>query len=175
MAKTANAYVPDRGEITLEVTAQDVIDVTPLITAETLTLDPVVRKMEETTPRTKEYSEIYVTGDGTPIKTISSKVNATVWSLVIIDDYTKAIADGELGASPWVGAYEVLEIYFDNDQIITTMTVSPAGAVTGSAETTFTNVDVQNLPHPMVDAESNVPNEVTITLVVESYVKAAHA
>ena len=173
MAKTINAYVPDHGEITVTITAADVIAITELTTDEVMTLDVAVRKFEETTPRTKEYSEIYVTGSTTPIKTISTKINATVWTLTLVDDYSLGLT-GELGGTPWLTAVNLFELFFNNNRVISAMTVTPAGSGTAAIETTLTNVDVQTIPHPMVDSESNAPNEVSITLVVESFAKAAH-
>lgn len=173
MAKTINAYVPDHGEVTVLITAADVIAITELTTDELMNLGVGVRKFEETTPRNKEYSEIYVTGSTLPIKTISTKVNATVWTLTIIDDYSLGLP-GELGGTPWLTAVQLFELYFNNNRVISEMTVTPAGLGATMIETTLVNVDVQSVPHPMVDSESNAPNEISITLVVESFSKAAH-
>ena len=173
MPKTANAYTPDNGEVTVEITAADFAALSADFTqADTIIIDGVVRKFEETTPRTKEYSELYVTGDTNPIKTISSKVNATVWTLTIIDDYSSGDA-GEWGADT-VTALQIFQEFFDLTRIITQITVTPAGGVAGQIETTLVNVDVQQIGHPMTDADSNAPNEVTVLLVVESYTKATH-
>lgn len=173
MPKTINAYTPDQGELVLTVSAAAVAAITGLTTAEAINLDGVVRKFEETTTKTKEYSEVYIAGDSNPIKTISSKVNATIWSLTIVDDYSEGAA-GEWGTDN-LAALQLLQLYFDNDFTLEDLAVTPAGGTTGDIETTLTNVDVQSISHPMVDADSNAPNEVTITLVVESYAKAAHA
>jgi hypothetical protein len=173
MAKTVNAYVPDHGEITVSLTADDVTAITEITTEEVMTLDIAVRKFEETTPRTKEYSEIYVTGSNLPIKTISTKVNATVWTLTLVDDYSLGLA-GELGGTPWLTAIKLFELFFNNNRAISQMTVTPAGSGTANIETTLVNIDIQTIPHPMVDSENNAPNEISITLVVESFTKAAH-
>ncbi len=173
MAKTINSYVPDRGELEVTISAGDVSAIAAFITAEAINIDGALRKLEETTPRTKEYSEVYVTADSNPIKTISSKVNATVWTLNIVDDYSKGSA-GEWGTDN-LSALEIFQEFFDVTRVIGNMKVTPAGSTTGMIQTTLTNVDVQTIPHPMADADSNNPNEVAITLVVESFTKAAHA
>lgn len=174
MPKTINAYTPDQGEVSVEITAADFAALSADFTqADTIIIDAVVRKFEETTTKTKEYSELYVTGDANPIKTISSKVNATVWSLTIVDDYSAGLA-GELGTDTVTGL-QIFQEFFDLTRIITEMFVTPAGDASPKIETTLVNVDVQSVSHPIVDADSNAPNEVTITLVVESYSKAAHA
>ena len=173
MPKSINAYTPDNGEVEITISAGDVSAIAAFTTAESIVIDGVVRKFEETTPRTKEYSELYVTGDSDPIKTISSKVNATVWTLTIIDDYSSGAA-GEWGTDN-LAALQIFQEYFDATRIIGSLQVTPAGGATGDIETTLTNVDVQQIGHPMTDADSNSPNEVTILLVVESYAKASHA
>lgn len=174
MPKTANAYTPDQGEVTVEITAADFAALSADFTqADTIIIDGVVRKFEETTTKTKEYSELYVTGDTNPIKTISSKVNATVWSLTIVDDYSSGGA-GEWGSDA-VSAVQIFQEFFDLTRVISQMTVTPAGGASPFIETTLLNVDVQSVGHPLTDADSNAPNEVTIILVVESYTKAAHA
>lgn len=173
MAKTINSYVPDRGELTVTISAGDVSAIAAFTTAESVNVDGALRKLEETTPRTKEYSEVYVTGSSDPIKTISSKVNATVWTLTVVDDYTKGDA-GEWGTDN-LSALEIFQEFFDITRVISSLKVTPAGSTTGMIQTTLTNVDVQTIPHPMTDSDSNTPNEVAITLVVESFAKAAHA
>ena len=170
MAKTVNAYVPDHGQVEVTISSADATALS--LTAETVILDVAVRKFEETTPRTKEYSEIYVTGSNLPIKTISTKINATVWTLTLVDDYSLGLP-GELGAS-LVAALELFELYFNANRPIANMKVTPAGSGAAMIETSLVNVDIQTIPHPMVDSESNAPNEVSITLVVESFSKAVH-
>jgi hypothetical protein len=170
MAKTVNAYVPDHGQVEVTISGPDATALS--LTAETIVLDAAVRKFEETSPRTKEYSEIYVTGSTLPIKTISTKVNATVWTLTLVDDYSLGLA-GELGASA-VSALELFELYFNANRPIGSMKVTPAGSGSAMIETSLVNVDIQTIPHPMVDSENNAPNEVSLTLVVESFSKAVH-
>lgn len=173
MTKTINAYTPDQGELVITLSAADIAAITAFTTAESIILDGVVRKLEETTTKTKEYSELYVTGDTNPIKTISSKVNATVWSLTIVDDFSSGAA-GEWGTDN-LSVLEIFQEFFDITRAIADLAITPAGGATGEIETTLTNVDVQSIGHPLTDADSNAPNEVTIILVVESYAKAAHA
>jgi hypothetical protein len=173
MAKTANSYVPDRGELEVTISAADVSAIAAFTTAEDVNIDGALRKLEETSPQTKEYSEVYVTAESTPIKTVSSKVPSTVWTLTIVDDYSKGSA-GEWGTDN-LAALEIFQEFFDANITIDSLKATPAGTTAGMIQTTLTNVDVQTIPHPMIDADSNAPNEVAITLVVESFSKAAHA
>lgn len=174
MAKTANSYVSDQGELVLTVSAAAVAAMTELTTAEALVFDYVLRKLEETSPKTREYSEIYVTGDNTPIKTMSSKQSATEWTLTIVDDYSSG-GTPELGGTPYITAVEVMQAYMDNSFTIEDLACTPAGGDTGDIETTLVNVDVKSITHPPIDADATTPQEVTIMLVVESYTKAAHS
>lgn len=173
MAKTVNSYLPDRGELEVTISAADVAAVAAFITAEAINIDGALRKLEETSPRSKEYSEVFVTAESSPIKTMSTKVNATVWTLMLVDDYSKGDA-GEWGTDT-LAALEIFQLFFDNDLTITTMLATPAGATAGMIQTTLANVDVQSVTHPPIDADSSAPNEVTIQLIVESFTKATHA
>jgi hypothetical protein len=173
MPNTANAYTPDRGELEVTISSADVTAIAAFTTAEDIDLSGVLRKLEETTPQTKEYSEVFVTATSNPIKTTSSKVNATVWTLTIVDDYSKGSA-GEWGTDT-LAALEIFQEFFDASRTITNIMITPAGASAGMIQTTLVNVDVQSIPHPMTDADANAPNELPITLVVESFTKAAHA
>lgn len=174
MTKTDNSYVSDQGEMVLTVSAAAVAAVAELTTAEALTFDIVLRKLEETAPKTREYSEVFVTGAITPIKTMSSKQSATEWTLTIIDDYSSGGA-GELGGIPYITAVEVMQAYMDTPFTIEDLACTPAGGAAGDIETTLVNVDVKSVTHPPIDADATNPQEVTVMLVVESYTKAAHA
>jgi hypothetical protein len=173
MTKTANAYTPDRGELVFTVSAALVAAVALFTTAEPIILDDVVRKFEETQTKSREYSELYVTGSSDPIKTTSSKVTATQWTLTIVDDYSSG-KTGEHGTD-LMTAVEMFEALRDFPFTLEDLAVTPAGGATGDMETTLVNVDVLSVNHPVTDADANTPNEVTIMLVVESYSKAAHS
>lgn len=174
MPKTASGYTPDRGEVTIALLTADItIFGAPFVTEEDITLDGVVRKLDETQPRTREYSEVYVTAEISPIKTMSSKQTSSQWTLIVVDDYSKGLA-GEWGTDT-LTAVEIFEAFFNNGRVISEITSTPAGNASPAIETTLTNVDVLSITHPKTDADANAPNEVTIQLVVESMAKAAHA
>ena len=174
MAKTINSYLPDRGEFIVTITAGDVTAIGGAITqADTVNIDGALRKLEETSPRSKEYSEVFVTGSSNPIKTMSTKINATVWTLMLVDDFSKGDA-GEWGLDN-LSALEIFQLFFDNDRIMSALLATPAGGTAGMIQTTLANVDIQSITHPPIDADSSAPNEVTIQLIVESFTKAAHA
>lgn len=173
MAKTANAYTPDQGEIVVTVSAADVAAMSEFTTAEALTLDLAVRKLEETTPRTREHTEVYVTGSTSPILTMNDHLSATTWTLMLVDDYSLGAA-GEIGTD-LLSAVEIFQAYMDNGRPIADVAITPAGSATGMIETTLANVEIKSITHPMIDADATAPNEVTIVFIVESYTKAAHA
>ena len=172
--KTANSYVSDQGEMVVTISAAAVAAVTELTTAEALIFDYVLRKLEETSPKTREYSELFVTGSNSPIKTMSSKQTATEWTLTIVDDYSSG-GTPELGGVPYITAVEVMQAFMDTPFTIEDVACTPAGGAAGDIETTLVNVDVKSVTHPPLDADSTTPQEITIMLVVESYTKAAHA
>ena len=173
MAKTINAYTPDQGSLVVTVSAADVTAMSELTTAEALTLDTAVRKLEETSPRTREHTEVYVTGSISPILTMSDHLSATTWTLIIVDDYSLGSA-GEIGTD-LLTAVEIFQAYMDNGRPIDDVAVTPAGSATGMIETTLATVEVKSITHPMTDADATAPNEVTIVFIVESYTKATHA
>ena len=172
MPKTVNSYIADQGELVLTVDAV-LTAIAYFTTAEDIILDGVLRKLEETSPKQRDYSEVYVTGDNSPIKTMSSKQTSTEWSLTIVDDYSAGLT-GEWGTDN-LHAVEMFQQIFENSLVIGALSCTPAGGATGDIETTLTNVDVKSIAHPSIDADATNPNEVVIMLVVESYTKAAHA
>ncbi len=171
--KTINSYVSDGGEAEITISSADVTAIAAFITAEAIIIDGVLRKLDETNPSSRQYSEVFVTAEDTPIKTMSAKQSATVWALMIVDDYHSGQA-GEWGTDN-LSAYEILEEFFNAKRTISQFDISPAGGSTGAIQISLVNVDIQTLPQPSTDADSTTPNEITITLVVESYSKAAHA
>jgi hypothetical protein len=173
MAKTINAYTPDTGEVVVTVSAADVAAMSELTTAQPLSIVTALRKLEETTPRTREHTEVYVTGSTSPILTMSDHLSATTWTLVIIDDYSLGLA-GEIGTDT-LSAVEIFQAYFDNGRPIADVAITPAGGASPMIETTLANVEVKSITHPMIDADATAPNEVTIVFIVESFTKAAHA
>jgi hypothetical protein len=173
MPKTVNSYTPDGGEIQITISAADVTAITAFTTAEDINIDGVVRKLEESTPKTRQYSETYVTGSNAPILSMSDKEAISVWTLTIVDDYTSGAA-GEWGTDN-LAALEILQEFFDAKRPITVLKASPAGSDTGMIQTSLTNVEIQNMPHANIDSDSTSVNEVVISLIVESYTKAAHA
>lgn len=174
MPKTVNSYTPDGGEIVIEITAADVTAIgAPFVQADDVVIDGVVRKLEESTPKTRQYSQTYVAGSNAPILSMSDKEAVSVWTLTIVDDYSSG-AVGEWGLDDLSGV-EIFQEFFDAKRPITTIKISPAGGATGDIQTTLTNVEIQNMPHPPIDSDSTTVNEVAISLIVESYSKAAHA
>ena len=172
MTKTANSYIADQGELVFTVDAV-LTAIAYFTTVQPITMDSVLRKLEETSPKTREYSEVFVTGSTSPIKTMSSKQTATEWTLTIIDDYSSG-GTGEFGTD-LLHAVEMFQQCMDNSLVLTELSATPAGGATGDIETTLTNVDVKSVTHPPIDADATNPQEVTIMLVVESYTKAAHS
>lgn len=174
MAKTINAYVPDVSELEVEITAADVTAIAAFTTAEDVAFNGSARKMEETTPKTREHTETFVAGDNTsPILTMSTHQSASQWTLMVIDDYSKGAA-GEYGTD-LLAAYEIFWEFFNAARAITSMTFTPAGATAGMIQTTLTNVQVKTMPHPSLDSEQIAPAEASIILLVEDYTKAVHA
>jgi len=171
--KTANSYISDQGELVFVISAAAVTAIAAITTEEDMILDLVLRKFEETSPKTREYSEVFVAGDVSPIKTMSSKQTATEWTLTILDDYSSG-GTPELGGTPWTTAVELFQEYMDAAYTLEELSLTPAGGVAGDIETTLVNVDVKSITHPPIDSDATNPQEVTIMLVVESYTKAAH-
>ena len=174
MAKTINSYVGDAGEITITVSSADVTAIAAFTTAEAITIDGAVRKFEETQPKTREFTRTYVAGDNSsPIVTASTKESESQWTLTLLDDYSKGAA-GEWGTDN-LAAYEIMWEFFKAKRQITQMNFTPAGGATGEIESTLTNIDVIQMPHPMLDADVVDPQEAEILLIVEDYTRAAHA
>jgi hypothetical protein len=173
MAKSINTYIPDSSELEVSISAADVAAMAAFTTEEAVNIDGAMRKLEETTPKTRPHTETYVAGDNTPILTLTTHQSASQWTATLVDDYSLGLA-GEWGTDD-LAAYEIFWEFFNAARTITSILFTPAGSTTGMIQTTLTNVEVKTMPHPSLDADSAAPAEAEVILLVESYTKAAHA
>lgn len=170
MAATANSFIASEGEITLTVDAGEATATG--ITAGTYTFDIVVRKFSPVTEPERTGIDTEVTG-GT-IRTLTKIKGNWEYELIIVDDYLKG-ETGELAGSHTV--VEVLQAYHDALESASEMTVTPAGSNTGMIEWTITDVEIQKVSGPMINADSEELHTRTVLLSFErdNISKAAHA
>ena len=173
MAKTANSYVADQGEVVVTLSAANIVAVTAFTTAESITLDGAVRAFRRTNNPELPVAETKVTGDTSPIVTAGKTKPAEQWELVLIDDYSEGAA-GEWGTDS-LSAYEIFWELFSNSQHPDAIECTQAGGATGDIETTLTNPKLKAVGHAEINADSTTPAETTIMLVSETHTKAAHA
>lgn len=170
MTSTINSYTPDSGEVEITISAADVAAMAAFTTAEDIVIDGTVRKLEESTPKTRQYSQSYVSGDNSPILSMSDKEAVSVWTLTIVDDYSSG-GTGEWGTD-LLSAVEIFQEFFDAKRAISVVKISPPGGAVGNIQTSLTVVEIQNMPHPPIDSDSTTVNEVAISLIVQDYTKA---
>jgi len=71
MAKTANAYTPDQGEVAITISAANVAAIAAFSTADEIVIDGAVRSFKQVTAPSRTREETKVAGDSTPITTAS--------------------------------------------------------------------------------------------------------
>lgn len=176
MTKTANSYTPDSFEVIFTVTAADATALPEFtnVGTENNDISGSVVDFKEATKPEREFSELYVAGDTSAIKSVSDKVNASVYEITLVDDYATGSATGGYGSDN-NGAVEHFKAFFDGRRTISTLKVTPAGGATGNIQTTLTNVDVLSIAEPELMASSNEPATVVVRLVTADKSKAAHA
>lgn len=173
MAKTANSYVPDQGEVVVTISAANVTAASGLTTAEDITIDGSVRMFSRTNDPQKSYAQTRVTGDVSPIVTRStSKQEAETWELQLVDDYY-AGETGEWGTDT-LAAVEIFEELDDNDQDPGGLACTPAGGASANIEITLVNPKLLGMSRPETNADSTEPNEVTVFFACETSTRAAH-
>ncbi len=173
MAKTINDYISDGGELEITISAADVAAMTELTTAEDIDLSGTLRRLTETQPESRPVSEVWVTGDASPLSNTSNKTTTSTWQVVLVDDYYKGAA-GEWGTD-LLAAVEIFNAFYDNNRQISALLATPAGGSTGDIQVTLVNCNVNQRAHPIIDADANSPNEITFEMRVESFSEAAHA
>ncbi len=173
MAKTANSYVSDQGEVIITLSAANITAITAFTTAEAITLDGAVRKFEQTGVPERTIAETRVTGDVAPIVTAGATKSMEEWTLTLIDDYSEGTA-GEWGTD-LLAAYEIFVELDAASEHPTSLEVTQAGGTTGDIETTLVDPKIKSVSQPMADADATTPSEVIVVINCSSHTKAAHA
>lgn len=173
MAKTANAYVSDLGEVEVTISSGNVSAVSGLTTAEAIVIDGAVRSFMRTNTPQKAVSRMNVIGDVTPIVTRSGRVQEEeLWELVLVDDYFSGAA-GEWGTDT-LSATEIFMLLSDNDEDPGGLKATPAGGTAAHIEITLTNPKLLGYDLPKVDADSVDPEVVKIYFACSGHTRAAH-
>lgn len=173
MAKTANFYTPDQGEVAVTLSAANVSAIAAFTTAEEIIVDGAVRAFRQVTPPSKTREETKVTGDTAAIVTASKTKSGEEWELVLVDDYSEGLA-GEWGTDN-LAAAEIFFELFDNDEDPGGLQVTPAGGATSDIEYSLVNPVILSITNPPADADQTTPAEVTVRIGCDSNTKAAHA
>lgn len=175
MPKTQNAYVPDQGEVVITISADNVSSIAAFTTAEDIVIDGVVRRFERANDPSRAVETTRVTGDITPIATVSDSVGHEEWELEVVDDYYSGQA-GEWGTDN-LSAVEILKELFKarNLTSIGGLAATPAGGDAGDIETTLVNPEVLSVSKPKINADQTTPNTVVIRFSAESSSEAVHA
>jgi hypothetical protein len=165
MAKTANSYVTNQGEVKVTLSAGNITSVgAPFVTAETITLDGAVRSFKRTNDPERAVEDTYVTGDTTPIITPSSQIPHEEWELVLVDDYYEALTGGEWGTDG-LAAVEIFQELYDHRVQPGGVKCTPAGGASGDVQITLTApIIVKSISRPMIDADATRPSEVIVKL-----------
>lgn len=174
MAKTANAYVSDQGEVVVTLSAANISAVAAFTTAEDITIDGALRAFRRTNDPQKAVARTNVTGDLTPIVTRSNRVQEEEqWELVLVDDYF-AGETGEWGTDN-LAAVEIFWELLDNNEDPGGLKCTPAGGATGDIEITLTTPRLLSVGVPEIDADKTEPEQVTVTFACEGHTVATHS
>lgn len=169
MPKTANAFVPDGGDLEVTIAAGDVTAIAAFSTAEAISVAGVVRTFNRTNNPQRTSEDTKVIGDTSPINTASAGVaESEQYELVIVDDETDG-GTGEWGTDN-LTAVEIFREFFDANREISQLDIYPAGQGTGKKITRITDVKVLSRPFTgAVDADATTPATVTILLSASSH------
>jgi hypothetical protein len=179
MAKTANSYVPDQGELSITITSADMTAIPTFVRAETIVLDRALKSFKQVTGKTRTIEEEYVTGDKAPILSAGSPRGMETWEIVLLDDYHSG-ATGELGlnlsSQPYLHAVRIFELFNNADRPISVLASTPDGGSTGDIQITLSSpIHIESISQPNTDADQTAANRITIRVTTPGHTKAAHA
>lgn len=173
MAKTANAYISDLGEVEVTISAANVTAVSAFTTAESIVIDGAVRMFVRTNSPKKSASRMNVTGDTEPIVTKSGRIQEEeLWELTLVDDYYSGAA-GEWGTDT-LSAVEIFKELFENNEDPGGLKCTPAGGSSANIEITLTSPRLLGLDVPRIDADSTDPEVIKIYFAASGHTTAAH-
>lgn len=173
MAATANAYIADRGELKITISAADVTAIAAFTTAESITLDGAVVSFIQTTIPSRDVVEQRVTGSGTPITIARDTVGREGWTLVLVDDYFLGAA-GEWGTD-LLSAVEIFQEFFTARREISALKITPAGSTSTYLTITLDDpIEVLSISPPETNANSTAVATRTVILSAPSHTEAAH-
>lgn len=174
MAKTANAYVPDQGEVEVEISAANVTAIAAFTTAEAIVIDGAVLEFNRTNSPEQPFVETPVTGDDEPIVTTGKTIAAEQWRLLLVDDYFEGAA-GEWGTD-LLAAVEIFHELHQARQHPAGFQCTPAGGATGDIEVTLLNPKVRSCGLPAINSRANgQPATVEVMITASGHTVAAHA
>lgn len=172
MAKTANAYVPDQGEVEITLSAGNVSAIAAFTTAESIIVDGAVRSFRRTNNPERPVVSTKVTGDTTPITTVGDTVEHETWELVLVDDYSSGAA-GEWGTDD-LAAVEIFKELFNARETPGGLKCTPAGGSAANIEITLVDAEIIAVGTPDIDADQDGPAEVVVMITSSSHTTAAH-
>lgn len=172
MAKTANSFQVNLGEVLIEIDAATVTALATFTTAENINIDGVVRSFKRTTDPERPVSSTKVTGDTTPILSVQDTVPHEIWEMEIVDD------EGGGGTGEWgtdlLTAVEIMKAFWDARRAIPSIKVTPAGGATGDTQHTLTLAEIIMFGKPETDAESDQLAMRKMRFAVATSTEAAH-
>lgn len=175
MPKTTKSYVSDLGEVKVTISAGNATASAIFTTAETITLDGVVRSFRRTNDPQRSVESTRITGDTSPIVTAGKQVEHETWELSMVDDYSEGGA-GEWGTDLLSGVQIFREFFaLRGTTEIGGLAASPAGGATGDIEYTLVSPRVVSNPTPGINADDTGPNVVSVMIAAEKHTTAAHA
>lgn len=172
MAKTANAYVPDQGEVEITISAGNVTAIAALTTAEAIIIDGAVRSFKRTNNPERPVVSTKVTGSTTPITIVGDTLEHELWELVLVDDYYSGAA-GEWGTDS-LAAVEIFKEFFEARETPGGLKCTPAGGGSANIEITLVDAEILSVGLPDIDADQDGPAQVVVTLSSSSHTTAAH-
>ena len=172
--KTANAFVPHRGDLKVTISAAAVTAVTEFVTAEAISIKGVLRKFERSNTPARPEESLRVAGHVKPLSFVGGVEETEKWRIVIVDDFFKG-SPGEWGTDG-LTAYEIFDLHLRNELELGGLVGTPAGSDTGMKSIVLDSpITVLSVTPAGIDADAKRAAELEIIVSAPGHTYATHA
>jgi hypothetical protein len=172
--KTINAFVPNRGDLRVTISAAAVTAIAGLTTAEAISIKGVLRTFERSNNPARPVESQRVSGHAKPLSFVGGIEETETWKIVILDDKSKGAA-GEWGTDN-LSAVDIFRWHLDAEIPLGGLAATPAGSATGMIEYSLQSpIDVISVSVPKIDADAKKADEIEIVVSCPSHTPAARA
>ncbi|MBE2223845.1 MAG: hypothetical protein IAF02_20060 [Anaerolineae bacterium] len=174
--RTVNAFVPNRGDLMVSLSAVAVqgISGNGTAVADSFSIKGVLVKFERSNNPSRSEESQRVSGHAKPLSFVGGKEETEKWRIQILDDFSKGAA-GEWGTEN-MSAVEIFRWHLDNETPMDGLAATPAGESAGMREYTLDDpIEVLSVGAPTIDSEAKKGDIIEIIVSTPGHTPATRA